>query len=93
MNLDPRGNSRNPEGMRIHLVTPPVVALCLLGACVPASDPEAERAPGALIDMANPASVYCTEQGGILEPGSPDTMCHLPDGRVVEEWQYYRANH
>lgn len=46
--------------------------------------------------MANPASVYCTQQGGRLEirkgDGGDAGFCHLPDGRVVEEWEFFRAS-
>ncbi|WP_301090637.1 DUF333 domain-containing protein [Sphingomonas sp.] len=45
--------------------------------------------------MANPASVYCIEQGGRSEvregPDGQTGYCHLPDGRVVEEWELYRS--
>ena len=48
--------------------------------------------------MANPASVYCEEQGGTVniikdEEGNESGMCKLADGTEVEEWEYYRANH
>ena len=48
--------------------------------------------------MANPASVYCEEQGGTLTivedaEGNQSGMCKLADGTEVEEWEYYRANH
>lgn len=63
----------------------------LLSACVP----EGEVATPAL-GGANPASVYCLEQGGKLvirrDPkGSETGYCQLPDGRVVEEWELFRA--
>ncbi len=48
------------------------------------------------IGMANPASVYCTQQGGKLEIRKDDAgdtgYCQLPDGRVVEEWEFFRAS-
>ncbi|MGK4475499.1 putative hemolysin [Aeromonas molluscorum] len=47
------------------------------------------------IGMANPASVYCTEQDGKLvleqEAGGTVGYCHLPDGTVMEEWTLYRS--
>ncbi|UTH75256.1 DUF333 domain-containing protein [Chromobacterium sp. IIBBL 290-4] len=51
-----------------------------------------------LIGMANPASVFCKEQAGKLEmrkdaSGNEYGMCHLPDGRVVDEWAFYREKH
>jgi putative hemolysin len=47
------------------------------------------------VGLANPASVFCIEQGGTLE--LRNTMegsvgyCHLPDGTVIEEWELFRA--
>ena len=51
-----------------------------------------------VIGMANPASVYCEEQGGTIsivkdEEGNEYGICKLADGTEVEEWEYYRANH
>ncbi|MEZ9525149.1 putative hemolysin [Enterovibrio norvegicus] len=50
------------------------------------------------LNMANPASVYCDSVGGTSETrkdekGNVMSMCHLPDGAVVEEWTLYRNNH
>lgn len=48
------------------------------------------------VGMANPASVYCEEQGGKLELKQEEKgtvgYCHLADGKVVEEWAFYREN-
>lgn len=47
------------------------------------------------IGMPNPASAYCIERGGRLElregPEGDSGYCHLPDGRVAEEWELFRA--
>jgi putative hemolysin len=44
--------------------------------------------------LANPASVFCVQSGGKSEirtgPRGQYGVCRLPDGRVVEEWSYYR---
>jgi putative hemolysin len=44
--------------------------------------------------IANPASVFCVESGGKSEirkgPNGDYGVCRLRDGRVVEEWTYYR---
>lgn len=80
--------------MRIITVTLPLLAGGFLAGCVETS---ASQGDMALVDMANPASVYCAEQGG--ESVIRDTAegqvgeCHLPNGQVVGEWEYYRANH
>ena len=48
------------------------------------------------IGMPNPASAYCVDQGGKLdihnEVDGQVAYCHLPDGKVVEEWALYRSN-
>ena len=45
--------------------------------------------------LANPASVYCVEQGGTLRMEENEAgqygMCTLPDGTKCEEWAYYRG--
>ncbi|HCD13100.1 MAG TPA: hypothetical protein DEQ41_05060 [Shewanella sp.] len=45
----------------------------------------------------NPAAVFCVESGGRLqlvqEQKGTIGYCHLPDGSIVEEWAYFRANH
>lgn len=46
--------------------------------------------------IANPASVYCEEQGGTVdiradEDGNQFGYCVFSDGTEVEEWAYYRG--
>ena len=45
--------------------------------------------------LANPASVYCAEQGGSTEIVGEDDgevgYCNLSDGTRVEEWEFYRS--
>lgn len=50
------------------------------------------------IEVANPASVFCHKQGGTAiaqrnKQGKYDSLCRLPDGKVVDEWEYYRQHH
>lgn len=71
------------------------VATLMLSACANSSQTAVSNELD--IAMANPASVYCKQQGGRLEPrkdkaGNEYAMCHLPDGRVIEEWAFFRAN-
>jgi putative hemolysin len=44
--------------------------------------------------LANPASVFCVQGGGKSEIRNGARgqygVCILPDGRVVEEWAYFR---
>ena len=48
------------------------------------------------VGMANPASQYCTQQGGKLELRNESHgqvgYCHLANGQVVEEWALFRAS-
>ena len=80
-------------------ITPAVIAPCLiaaglsLAACTPENGGSAAPAPG----LANPASVYCVEKGGRLEPvttaaGTSNT-CILPNGERIDEWDLYRRDH
>ncbi len=75
-------------------------ALLALSACSTPSEPAAPKAPQAEVapkgvGMANPASVHCQKLGGTLEirtgkDGGQYGLCHLPDGRVCEEWALLR---
>jgi len=46
--------------------------------------------------LANPASVFCVESGGRSEirqgPKGERGVCILPNGRVVDEWSYFRRH-
>ena len=47
--------------------------------------------------MANPASVYCEEQGNTLDirtdsEGNQYGVCISPDEKECEEWAYYQGN-
>ncbi|WP_347454911.1 I78 family peptidase inhibitor [Acinetobacter thermotolerans] len=59
-----------------------------------AAQPQEEKAPK--VDMPNPASAFCIEQGGKLEIHNEVDgqvgYCHLPDGKVIEEWAFYRSH-
>jgi putative hemolysin len=43
----------------------------------------------------NPAAIFCVQSGGKSEirrgPRGQYGVCRLPNGRVVDEWAYYRA--
>ena len=74
-----------------------VTSALLLAACqstVPTQEVSAEQAP--TLGMANPASVHCVELGGKLEikdsANGQTGYCHLPDGKVVEEWALFRES-
>ena len=46
--------------------------------------------------LANPASDYCVSQGGTVELVDEDDgqvgYCNLPDGRRIEEWEFYNSD-
>jgi len=52
--------------------------------------------PGEGAQLANPASVYCVEQGGTFKPIETEAgtagYCEFPDGNVCEEWAFFRSN-
>ena len=41
-------------------------------------------------EMANPASVYCEENGGTLQIEDGAWLCLFDDGSYCEEWSYFR---
>ncbi len=61
----------------------------------PTATLEATEEPTSEAGLANPASVYCLDQGGTLEIRNTDEgqvgYCTLPDGTVCEEWAFYRG--
>lgn len=67
------------------------LAVLISGCTVTGSDPVMA------VGMPNPASVYCIERLGTLDiherADGNVTMCVLPDGSQVEEWELYRRNH
>ena len=70
--------------------------LLILLALLPLAAHAAEKAtPKAATGLANPASEYCVSIGGELEIRTEKDgevgYCHLPDGRVVEEWELFRT--
>lgn len=83
-----------------HRAEPPrtgtawIVGIAIAGLATAGSAAAATPPKGA-IGMPNPASVYCKDQGGTLEirkGEKGDTgYCHLPDGRIIEEWALFRA--
>jgi putative hemolysin len=56
----------------------------------------AEQHQEKVVALANPASTFCVEQGGELEIRDEENgqvgYCNLPDGKVVEEWKFFRES-
>ena len=69
----------------------PLVAVLVLAVVACGDDDGDDESPG----LANPASVYCVEQGGeveiVDEADGQVGYCNLPDGRRIEEWEFYEA--
>jgi putative hemolysin len=64
----------------------------ILAACASAVTPTEQPMAG----IANPASVYCEENGGKLEiradaDGNQYGICIFPDGSECDEWAYFRG--
>ncbi len=64
----------------------PIFAIAVLTAC------------STTVGLANPASVFCEEQGGVslrktYMDGNEYAICRLKNGTEVEEWDYFRENH
>jgi putative hemolysin len=69
----------------------------LWAACAADDEPgPTSEQPASTVALANPASVYCEDQGGEVEIVDEDDgqvgYCVLPDGTRVDEWEYFRAN-
>ncbi|SSY81181.1 putative hemolysin [Alysiella crassa] len=50
------------------------------------------------IEPASPSAVFCHKQGGTAiakrnKQGNYDSLCRLPNGKEVDEWEYYRQHH
>ena len=71
-----------------------LVSALVLAACgTPKPEPTPEPAQG---ELANPASVYCQEQGGKLEmrtdaQGGQYGVCIFDDGSECDEWAFFRG--
>ena len=70
------------------------LASCAVPTAQPTLVPASTGTP--MANMANPASVYCEEQGNKLEmrtaaDGSQTGICVFPDGNVCDEWAFYRG--
>lgn len=71
-----------------------VLTACTAGQAQTVPVPAATSMPQ--VDMPNPASVYCEQNGNKLEirtaaDGSQNGICIFPNGSTCEEWAYYRG--
>lgn len=44
-----------------------------------------------IVEIANPATVFCFENGGTIEMIEQRGMCKLANGAVCDEWEYFRG--
>jgi len=62
----------------------------------PENNCQFEPCPGEGAQLANPASVYCEENGGTFTPVETEAgtagYCNFSDGRLCEEWAFFRSN-
>jgi putative hemolysin len=68
-----------------------ILVLLALTAC-----PKVQPTPTPTADLANPASVFCGQNGGSLDmrpdsTGNVDGICVFADGSECDEWSYFRA--
>jgi putative hemolysin len=79
-------------------ILPIAIILIALAACTkiqgPTPEPTATGIPQ--VNMPNPASVYCEQNGNQLEirtaaDGSQSGVCVFPDGSTCDEWAYFRG--
>ncbi|MDK9697345.1 MAG: DUF333 domain-containing protein [Siculibacillus sp.] len=88
----------NRRAMPLLRRGPPIAGVTItLAAAMAATMPAAAQAPtagGSKVGIANPAAVACIEAAGRLEIRSgadgQSGWCHLPDGRICEEWALFR---
>ncbi|HHX2497973.1 TPA: putative hemolysin [Neisseria subflava] len=77
------------------MIKPLILSLAAATALAACSASEKQKPSN--VNVANPASEFCVKQGGKSEikkdkDGNEYGVCHLPDGKVVEEWEYFRQH-
>lgn len=81
-----------------HLAIP-LLVLALVSCGDNENEPADTSIPSATSvtsQIANPASEYCVSQGGTVEivdkAEGQFGYCNLPDGRRIEEWEFYNSD-
>jgi putative hemolysin len=74
---------------------PAALAFVVVATSVAAAFADDPPKPPGAVGIANPASVACVRRGGRSEirterDGGQVGYCHLPDGRICEEWALFR---
>ncbi len=82
-------NSDN-GGHKMQILVAAMPAILLVGCSQ--SAPIEDKGAG----IANPASEHCVKMGGKVEIRKEASgevgYCHLPDGRIVEEWKLFHSS-
>lgn len=78
------------------IITYTIILMVLTACTVFRVNSEPAVTEGTQMNMPNPASVYCTQQGNKLEirtagDGSQSGVCVFPDGSTCDEWAYFRG--
>ena len=97
---DDESNKENLKMKKLLLFVTIGSFLCIiLTACSVAqfqAEPDVAGTEISPVNMPNPASVYCVENGNKLEiqtaaDGSQSGVCVFPDGSTCDEWAYFRG--
>ncbi len=78
------------------ILCPKTFGLLLLGLSAIAACGPVRQSTLPQVGLANPASIYCAQQGGRVEVVRTERgevgYCRLPTGQIVEEQAFYRQN-
>jgi putative hemolysin len=88
-------HSRKKEKMK-RIITFTIILMVMTACTVFRVNSEPAVTEGTQVNMPNPASVYCTQNGNKLEirtaaDGSQSGVCVFPNGSTCDEWAYYRG--
>jgi len=79
-------------------ILPSTIILLALAACTASKDQTPEPAVTGIhkVNMPNPASVFCEQNGNKLEihtaaDGSQNGVCVFPNGNTCDEWAYFQG--
>lgn len=79
-----------------RIITFTIIMLAMTACTVFRVNSKPAVTEGTQVNMPNPASVYCTQQGNKLEirtaaDGSQSGVCIFSDGSTCDEWAYFRG--
>ena len=83
------------HAMRLYRYPIAVAGVAMgIGFSVVASDAQQQKSGEGAVELANPAAVFCVDQGGRFEIREADAgsrgFCILPDCTAVDAWTYFR---